>query len=74
MLSIQDMEVLESENIANANFTGCQDKYNTGDSIVKEYFRLDTVFNFNRGQDQSSWKDFRFCPYLEKKQRTRDFR
>ena len=49
MLSTQDMEVLEIleelENNVNANFTGCEHKYNTDDSRMKRYFCTDTVFN-----------------------------
>ena len=51
MLSTQDMEVLEIleelENNANANFTGCEHKYNTDDSRMKGYFCSDTVFNLS---------------------------
>ena len=51
LLSTQDMEVLEIleelENNANANFTGCEHKYNTDDSRMKGYFCSDTVFNLS---------------------------
>ena len=51
MLSSQDMEVLEIleelESNANANFTGCEHKYNTDDSRMKGYFCPDTVFNLS---------------------------
>ena len=43
MLSKQDIEVLkvleELENTANANFTGCERKYNTDDSKIKGQVR-----------------------------------
>ena len=52
MLSTQDMELLEIlkklENNANANFTGCEHKYNTDDSRMKGHFRSDTVFNLSK--------------------------
>ena len=45
------MEVLETleglENSANANFTGCEHKYNTDDSRMKGSFWSDTVFNLS---------------------------
>ena len=51
MLSAQDVEVLEFleelENNANANFTGCERKYNTDDSRMEGYFFSDTVFNLS---------------------------
>ena len=51
MLSSQDMEVLEIleelESNANANFTGCEHKYNTDDSRMKGHFCPDTVFNLS---------------------------
>ena len=51
LLSTQDMEVLEIleelENNANANFTGCEHKYNTDDSRMKGYFCSDTIFNLS---------------------------
>ena len=51
MLPTQDMEVLETleemESNANANFTGCEHKYNTDDSRMKGYFCSDTVFNLS---------------------------
>ena len=51
MLSKKDMEVLEIleelESNANANFTGCEHKYNTDDSRMKGYFCPDTVFNLS---------------------------
>ena len=40
------LEILkELENNANANFTGCEHKYNTDNSRMKGYFCSDTVFN-----------------------------
>ena len=49
LLSTQDMELLEIleelENNANANFTGCEHKYNTDDSRMKGYFCSGTFFN-----------------------------
>ena len=49
MLSTQDIEVLEileeSENNANANFTGYEN--NTDDSRMKGHFCSDTVFNLS---------------------------
>ena len=52
MLSIQDMEVLEIleelESNANANFAGCEHKYNTDNSSMKGDFCSDTVLNFGR--------------------------
>ena len=51
LLSTQGMEVLEIleelENNANANFTGCEHKYNTDHSRMKGYFCSDTVFNLS---------------------------
>ena len=51
-LSTQDMEVLEIleelESNVNANFAGCEHKYNTDNSSMKGDFCSDTVFNFGR--------------------------
>ena len=52
MLSTQNMKMLgileDLKNTANANFTGCEHKYNTYGSRMKgylSYFCSDTVFN-----------------------------
>ena len=43
------LEILkELENNANANFTGCEHKYNTDNSRMKGYFCSDTVFNLGK--------------------------
>ena len=64
LLSTQNMEMLEIleklENNANANFTGCEHKYNTNDPRMKGYFCSENyVFNIinkvlTDGRDQSS--------------------
>ena len=57
------MEVLEIfeelESNANANFTGCEHKYNTDDSRMKGYFCPDTVFNLSNKVLRTRSKLFR---------------